>query len=103
MTNEQAKAIVKAYCNASQKQIEIFEKAFPYQKSSARSDKEAFEIAIKALEKQIPKKPNKIGYPFDSDIDPLVYGYCPCCNTHQDSSKKYCDICGQALDWSDTE
>ena len=54
-------------------------------------------------EKQTPKKPNKIGYPFDSDIDPLVYGYCPCCDTHRDSSKKYCDECGQALDWSDTE
>lgn len=64
---------------------------------------ECREICHKALEKQIPKKPNKKGYPFDSDIDPLIYGYCPCCNAHMNSSKAYCDKCGQAVDWSDTE
>lgn len=64
---------------------------------------EALNMAVDALEKQIPKRPNKIGYPIDSDTDPLVYGYCPCCNTHRDSSKGFCDNCGQSLDWSDTE
>ena len=54
-------------------------------------------------ERQTPKKPNKKGYPIDSDIDPLIYGYCPCCNAHMNSSKAYCDKCGQAVDWSDTE
>ena len=60
-------------------------------------------LAITAIDKQIPYKPNKKGYPADSDIDPLIYGYCPRCNTHMDSSKAYCYKCGQAIDWSDIE
>lgn len=62
---------------------------------------ECREICHKALEKQTPKNPTKKGYPIDSDIDPLIYGYCPCCDTHMNSSKAYCDKCGQAVDWRD--
>lgn len=54
----------------------------------------AFEIAISALEKQIPKK---------LDLDGGVY--CPCC-LHEFkvySATRYCPNCGQAIDWSDTE
>lgn len=100
MTIEQAKAIVEAYYNASQKQIEIFEKAFPSQKSSARSDKEAFEIAIEALEKQTPKKPIDKTLEYDG-----YYGLCSCCNKVISESKDFtrCWYCGQALDWSDTD
>ena len=55
----------------------------------------AFETAIKALEKQIPKKVTKSA--------------CPSCNRiflfrHSEKRKgDYCDNCGQALDWSDEE
>ena len=51
--------------------------------------------AIVALEKQIPKKVTKSA--------------CPSCNRiflfrHGEKRKgDYCDNCGQALDWSDTE
>ena len=52
------------------------------------------ELAISALEKQIPKKP---------DLDDGVY--CPCClhefKVHY--ATRYCTNCGQAIDWSDTE
>ena len=54
----------------------------------------AFETAIEALEKQIPKKVTK--------------SVCPSCNRiflfrHGEKRKgDYCDNCGQALDWSDT-
>ena len=55
----------------------------------------AMELAISALEKQIPKKP---------DLDGGVY--CPCClhefKENYDETR-YCPNCGQALDWSDTE
>lgn len=55
----------------------------------------AFEIAISALEKQIPKKP---------DLDGGIY--CPCClhefKENYDTTS-YCPNCGQAIDWSDTE
>lgn len=79
----------------------LYDESIDYQLTT--DDIECLEMSVKALEKQILKRPNKIGYPFDSDIDPLVYGHCPYCDTHQDSSKKYCDRCGQALDWSDAE
>ena len=55
----------------------------------------AMELAISALEKQIPKKP---------DLDGGVY--CTCClhefKENYDTTN-YCQNCGQAIDWSDTE
>lgn len=55
---------------------------------------EARNMAIKALEKQIPKKPD-----FTED---KTFALCPCCNGKGLSDKqKYCDNCGQKLDWSD--
>lgn len=58
---------------------------------------EEIEFAIKALEKQIPKKP----------IDDGAFCLCPICNTefnselHYEYEIKFCPYCGQALDWSD--
>ena len=54
-------------------------------------------IIVYALEKQIPKKPKYI----DGDYDlPL----CPSCGLSVDEDRDmYCSICGQKLDWSDTE
>ena len=66
-------------------------------KSVVNGDEEvmAMKMAIEALEKQIPKKP---------DLDGGVY--CPCClhefKENYDETR-YCPNCGQALDWSDTE
>lgn len=57
---------------------------------------EAMRIAIQALEKQIPKKPD-----FTEDKE---FALCPCCNGKGLLNKqKYCDNCGQKidLDWSD--
>lgn len=59
---------------------------------------EAMRIAIQALEKQIPKKPD-----FTEDKE---FALCPCCNGKGLLNKqKYCDNCGQKidLDWSDAE
>lgn len=56
-------------------------------------------LAIKALEKQIPKKPY--------DVDTERKGFdCPECLSTIYINKDvrdcgYCCICGQALDWSD--
>lgn len=63
-------------------------------------DLEAFNLAIPALEKQIPKKPI-----LDTIFPSGVKWYlCPACN-HNGIEKVggYCHSCGQALDWSDTE
>ena len=51
----------------------------------------SLDIAISAIEKQIPKKPTKAR----SEI------VCPTCKTLIGSSP-YCRYCGQAIDWSDT-
>ena len=59
---------------------------------------EALDVAIQALEKQIPKKPD-----FTEDKE---FALCPCCNGKGLLNKqKYCDNCGQkiAFDWGDTE
>ena len=53
-------------------------------------------VAIEALEKQIPKKPD-----FTEDKE---FALCPCCNGKGLLNKqKYCDNCGQKLDWSDED
>ena len=69
---------------------------------------EAIDMAIKALEKQIPKKPE---YEGDGYADgKLVYDYakCPICGHDfeygiNDWGCEYCSDCGQKLDWSDEE
>lgn len=59
-------------------------------------DYKANKMAIQALEKQIPKKPD-----FTEDKE---FALCPCCNGKGLLNKqKYCDNCGQKLDWSDEQ
>ena len=57
-------------------------------------DINALDIAIQAVEKQIPKKPRpRKGFE----------GRCVCCGVvFLDRLTNYCGNCGQALDWSDT-
>ena len=55
---------------------------------------EAIRMSIQALEKQIPKKPI-----FTEDKQ---FALCPCCDMKGLPDKqKYCDNCGQAIDWGD--
>ena len=60
----------------------------------------AFDVAISALEKQIPKKLR---------VDDEGWLCCPKCDetfflhNRTGEKNKKCGICGQALDWSDTE
>lgn len=61
----------------------------------------AYDMAIKALEKQIPKKPvtekDKVTFG-------IVCGRCPECDSAVYSTTNlYCHKCGQALDWSEKE
>lgn len=57
----------------------------------------AFDVAISALEKQIPTKPC---IPFDSIHQEYE---CPMCPHKVDKTQLYCDKCGQALDWSEVK
>lgn len=62
---------------------------------------EALNMAVKALEKQIPKKPINVE---------KHYYECPCCTrdlgisdddifVYDEPKPQYCRYCGQALDW----
>ena len=60
---------------------------------------EAIQIAIQALEKQIPKKPVKS----ENQVARYVNTYyCPICNLGITGTNiaKWCYHCGQKLDWS---
>lgn len=99
MTNEEAIKILKVNATLSPKATEFCE---------------AVKIAVATIEKQIPKKPLK--RPFDcSELKGKSYyeNYdnflCPSCKKRIISNinggwvagrrQKYCDKCGQALDW----
>lgn len=62
----------------------------------------SLDIAISAIEKQVPKKPLNVE---------KHYYKCPCCKqdlgiseddifVYEMPTPMYCSICGQALDWS---
>ena len=61
----------------------------------------AIDEAIKAVEKQIPKKPEP-----KEDASGEYY-VCPICGVYQeyltDGKPPYCVNCGQALDWQEVE
>lgn len=77
---------------------------------------ESIDMAIKALEKQIPKKPVHDGC-FDSEgvwhewkgVNGRAYDLCPNCNTNlccempYDNKPKYCKHCGQRLDFKEVQ
>ena len=64
---------------------------------------EALDMAVKALEKQIPNTPiiweNKSYYSPTTNDD---WGYeCPCCGNQEIDYPEHHCTCGQALDWDD--
>ena len=67
-------------------------------------DKEPLELAIKALEKQIAKKPVLV-----TRADGIIKFYpCPTCSTAEKyesvyPKQKHCTNCGQALLWENSE
>ena len=80
-----------------------YDESLGYQLTSY--DFEWLEKSKKALEKQIPKKPLNI-----EETKYKVSYKCPVCVTlHVNNwcgtewKLPFCSICGQALDWSDTE
>ena len=79
-------------------QIQLENKALP-------DGIEAIQIAIQALEKQIPKKPTYEGDGYAPD-GTFVWDewLCPCCGKRYEvdyDDYDYCPNCGQKIDWSD--
>jgi hypothetical protein len=65
---------------------------------------ECEKVVLNALEKQIPKKPIENRYPWA--ICPICGGsvYLEKVQEHiQNNETTYCEHCGQALDWRETE
>ena len=68
----------------------------------------AVEIAVEAMEKQIPNKPytNVIHYPYTSDLTTVQ---CPNCKRRlrtrrtQAKGDRFCPDCGQAIDWGTSD
>ena len=72
---------------------------------------EALQMAVDALEKQIPKKPGytKLRYKCNGEDIEINHPECPYCRTHGLSlwdaaipvGDIFCRRCGQAIDWSE--
>lgn len=104
--------------NAKREMIKHNKAFFPKQDNScSESDICVYQTAIEALEKQLPKKPEKDGvtdsrgvfHPING-IDGVPYDLCPNCYSNlcttgmfgRDKERmKYCEKCGQRLDWSE--
>ena len=56
-------------------------------------------FGIKALEKQIAKKPLGTTMAKDKDTSVGSIGRCPCCDGIVAEDMLWCDDCGQKLDW----
>ena len=94
MTNEEAIKCIEDVLDSDYH----YDESLGYQLTS--DDFGWLEKAKEALEKQIPKKPERIeGTLFGKE---RYYHKCPNCgDPYVDDS--YCPICGQAIDWSDEE
>lgn len=62
---------------------------------------EALDIAIEALEKQLPKKPKKEKDAYTSKLGEFRLAKCPNCGKEVSDRFDVCLECGQKLDWSE--
>ena len=77
-----------------QKTIDFLKRKIQSEKYLKLNNNEHYKLAIKALEKQIPKKMLFIPKKFPCDYK------CPNgCNLYDEYQIKYCPNCGQKLDW----
>lgn len=58
-------------------------------------------IAIEALEKQLPKKLIEHHYEEPGETPYIKYGCGNGCKMQPSRSSKYCNQCGQRIDWSE--
>lgn len=75
-------------------EIDRIQNAIRHIKTSVDIDSWAMEIAVEAMEKQVPKKPNM---PLDA------YWVCPSCRSKVEHPYEHCKRCGQAIDWTEGE
>lgn len=105
MTEIEARGYIQGKLNCMNK-CDVFEREdsentdlcdsceYCYSQGNFGNQKEAFEIAMQALEKQMPKKPK------EKDCIGFNTLACPECKMALYLYEPYCDNCGQAIDWS---
>ena len=74
------------------KEIDRIQNAIRHIKTSVDIDSWAMEIAVEAMEKQVPKKPK---IPMDA------YWLCPTCGRKINYPFEYCVSCGQKICWEE--
>ena len=85
---------------SNEEAIEVLKAAKGYIKYGGIA--EAADVAISALEKQIPKKPEYSSDGYAPDGAEVWDAHCPNCE-HELDIEDICPNCGQAIDWSDSE
>ena len=79
-------------------ETERIQNAIRHIKTAVDVDPWAVEIAVEAMEKQIPKKPKRVGYFL---VCPICYGRNRLFDDKgHDENISHCLVCGQAIDWS---
>lgn len=82
-------------------EIDRIQCAIRHIKTSVDVDEWAMEIAVDAMQKQIPKEPvyKKDDIYVKSQLVELPH--CPTCNWEVSTGDMHCFMCGQAIDWGD--
>ena len=88
------------YCMKSFVDEAVCEECDYYETCDHTRAEENAKIAIKALEKQLPKEAVKRSLVKDNGIVVGAVGRCPCCNEIIADTMTVCD-CGQKIDWSE--
>lgn len=110
MTPERAIEILKNLTYVKVLENNAHSNGVVHSESACKKDNEdlaAIQMAISALKKQIPKKPDYEGDGYDENGN-IIYDtwICPNCNHNYEADYDdydFCPNCGQALDWSDEE
>ena len=80
-------------------EIDDIECAIRHIQTAVDVDPWAVEIAVEAMEKQIPKKPKYKAEDRFVKNHFTEYPYCPVCKKEVVAGDIFCVMCGQAIDW----
>lgn len=80
-------------------EIERIQNAIRHIESSLDVDDWAMEIAVEAMEKQIPKRPKYKAEDRFVKNHFTEYSYCPVCEKEVVEGDMFCVMCGQAIDF----
>ena len=109
-TREKLEKAIKHFENMRDNAIVVLDSGFGSKPGENnllyRNRRERAQLAIDALEKQIPQKPDLEGDGYYNGELVIDTGICPRCRQDYEiecHTPKFCENCGQALDWGDVE